>query len=715
MQKVFLISVLTLFSLLPSSAQQNNLWYFGINAAISFNGFGGQPIPVSVSNSVMTADEAAGSISDENGNLLFYTNGITVYNRLHQVMLNGDNLDGNISSAQLSIVPMPGNNNLFFIFTTGCIENNFATGYKYSIVDMSGDNGNGQVTSKNSLLWPSCTERITAARHSNGNDVWVITNDNNSNIFRSWLITCTGLQLSPVVSTIGTIMDQHVSMNAGILKVSPDGKYLCQTSFPEPDNILHPPNFFQLFDFDNSTGLISNDRNISFSDARYTHCEFSPDSRLLYLTRPNDKMMDQLQITLPTLPAIKASRVSYDTQRPFYSLQSADDDKIYLVQRTASLSVINKPNVSGIGCDFRKDQVDLAPGTSIFGLPSFINDLSSSNPNNGFTISILDSCAGIVQFFGKSTMSGTLTWLWDFGDGSPTSSLQNPVHTFTPPDQFYKVSLKVTSSISCGVMNRSRVFQPSGITANADFDFISRCDSGYVRFINKSFAWIDGGGQFEWDFGDGTTSTDINPIHSYILPGNYQVNLKLTTTLPCLEKSHSLFVDIQSLTVQASPDQTILVGQSVSIFANGPSGSSYQWSPSTWLNNNNTSAPQSTPLEDIVYKVTATNGDGCRSEDSVFIRVLQFDDIYVPTGFTPNNDGKNDLLIPYYNGKLTLKEFSIFNRWGQRVYTTSQRGAGWNGKINGLLQDSSVYIWLFKYTDDKGIIAEKKGTVVLIR
>ena len=715
MHKILLILGIVLFASLPSGAQQNNLWYFGRKAAISFNGTAGQPIPLSVTNSTMMSDEAAGSMSDENGNLLFYTNGVSVYNRLHQVMSNGDNLDGNISSTQLCIVPMPGNDNLFFIFTAGCIENNFAPGYKYSIVDMSADNSNGMVVNKNNVLWPSATERITAARHSNGTDVWVITNDNNSNIFRAWLITCSGIQLTPVVSTIGSVLDQYISINGGVLKVSPDGKYLCQTNFPLFDEILHVPNFFQLFDFDNSTGIISNDRSIAFPDAQISFCEFSPDSKLLYLTRPNDKKMDQLEITLPTIAVIKASRISFDTNLPFYGIQSAPNDKIYLVQPSVSLSVINRPNVKGLSCNFREDQVDISPGSSFLGLPSFINDLSPSNPNNGFSFTILDSCTGTVQFFGNSTMPGTLNWLWDFGDGSPTSSLQNPIHSFTPRDLLYTVKLNVSSSISCVVLKRSRIIQPSGITANVDFEFIRRCDSGYVRFINKSYVWIDGGGQFIWDFGDGTTSTEVNPIHFYTLPGNYNVKLKLATSSSCLDKSLTLLVDVRSLNVQASPGQTIMVGQSVSIFANAPAGSSYQWSPATWLNNSNISAPVAMPLEDIVYKVTATNGDGCRSEDSVFIHVLQYDDIYVPTGFTPNNDGKNDVLIPYYNGKLTLKEFSIFNRWGQKVFSTSQRGAGWNGKINGLPQDSGVYIWFFKYADEKGIIAERKGSVVLIR
>ena len=711
----FILIYILLVSFYSNSQQQDN-WYFGRKAAVNFTISGTQPAPVKLSNSAMIADEATGSISDENGKLLFYTNGLIVYNRQHQVMLNGDNLAGDISSSQLTIVPWPGNNTLFFLFTTGSIETDFVSGYNYSIVDMSRDNGNGEVINKNNLLWQSCTERMTIVRHANGTDTWLITNDKNSNIFRSWLITCTGIQPTPVVSTIGVILDQYSSMNAGVIKASPDGKLICQTHFPIFDEFLHPANFAQVFDFDNSTGTLSNVRSISFTVTQYTHCEFSPNSKLLYLTRADDKKIDQFEISLPTIQAIKTSRISIDSKSIYYSIQSAPDDKIYLSQPSQFLSVINNPNVKGLGCNFQQDKIDLSPGSSFLGLPLCINDLSASNPNNGFSYTILDSCTGKVQFFGNSTMPGTLSWLWDFGDGSLTSALQNPIHTFTLPEQIYNVKLKVTSSISCGIQFRSRALRPAGIVADADFDFEIRCDSGYVRFINKSYSWIDGAGRFLWDFGDNTFSTEINPIHVYNLPGKYFVTLKLVTSSLCLERSLTLPLTVQSLTVMASSDQTILVGQSVQISASAPPGSSYQWSPAIWLNNSSSSLTNAMPLEDIKYKVTATSVDGCKSEDSVFIHVLQFDDIYVPSGFTPNNDGNNDELIPSFHGKLVLQEFAIFNRWGQKIFFTSQRGVGWNGKVNGIMQDTGVYVWVIRATETRNNNKhELNGTFVLIR
>ena len=106
-------------------AQQNNIWYFGKNAGLDFNSRAGQPIPSVLLNSAMFAEEGCSAVSNTDGDLLFYTNGNKIYNRRHQLMLNGDNLAGNISACQSSIIiPMPGNENLFYVFTTDAIQNN---------------------------------------------------------------------------------------------------------------------------------------------------------------------------------------------------------------------------------------------------------------------------------------------------------------------------------------------------------------------------------------------------------------------------------------------------------------------------------------------------------------------------------------------------------------------------------------------------------------
>jgi gliding motility-associated-like protein len=711
MYKTHFILVIVLFLSLPSAAQQNNIWYFGLKGGLNFNPVPGSPSPVAIGNSAMIANEGCGSICDINGQLLFYSNGVTVYNRKHEVMLNGDNLAGNISSVQSClIVPIPGSDSLYYLFTSDAVENNYARGYCYSLINMKRDNGFGEVVAKNILLQASCTERLTAVRHANGLSVWVITNDNNSNTFRAWLVGCNGLQATPVVSNVGVVLDQDIIANVGMMKVSPDGKQLCQTHFPLFDNV---PNFAQLFDFDNATGIFSNPRSIDFPDAQFLTCEYSPDSKLLYMVRTFDKAIDQLEATLPTVASILASRVTINTgTASFMGVQLAPDGKIYLAWQSTSLGAINRPDTKGLGCNYQQAQIKLNNSASYLGLPAFINDLSY-DPNNGFTYTILDSCSGTIQFQGFSTLAGPVQWLWDFGDAN-TSNIQNPVHTFNPTDRDYVVRIEISSGIGCGKIKLSKNISPRGIVTNVDFDFIANCDSGYVRFINK-FPDLQGtAGQYTWYFGDGTTSTAVSPIHTYSLPGNYPVKLKLVTSTSCLDDSLTIPVAMPSLPVTISPDQTIFIGQKIQLFVNGP-GTTYQWSPATGLSNTTVARPLASPVQDITYKATVINNNGCSGEDSVRITVVELDGIYVPTAFTPNNDGKNDDIKPYFGTKFTLKEFSIFSRWGERVFTTSTRNEGWKGKINGIEQNSGVYVWILRYVDDKGKTIEKKGTLILIR
>ena len=149
MPKLLFIVLSLLFLIQGTLAQQNNIWYFGKRAGLNFN----PGSPRALHNSAMDADEGSASICDKTGNLLFYTNGVTVYNRNHQVMLNGTGLKGNLSTVQSAlIVPMPGTDNIYYIFTTDAVENNFANGYNYSVVDMNRDNGKGEVILKNILF-----------------------------------------------------------------------------------------------------------------------------------------------------------------------------------------------------------------------------------------------------------------------------------------------------------------------------------------------------------------------------------------------------------------------------------------------------------------------------------------------------------------------------------------------------------------------------------
>lgn len=705
---------------LATSAQENNFWYFGHNAALNFNS--GGPGPAVLGNSAMSADEAASAISDQSGNLLFYTNGITVYNRNHQVMLNGDNIGGHISSCQVLVLPQPGNDSLYYIFTTGAIESNFTEGYRYSIVNMKRDNGNGEVVIKGVQFWSSCSERITAARHNNGVDIWIITNDNNSNIFRAWMLNCNGFQTAThITSTTGAVMNLYKEMNVGVMKVSPDGTQMVQSLFPEWVPVGHPSNFAQLFDFNNTTGVISNPRTISFPNTQYTHAEFSPNSGFLYLTRPYDQPLngdavDQFEAKLPTQAAILASRYTFKAtgNTGYYDIQMAPNEKLYLSRPSSYISAISQPNLKGALANLQENAILLMPGSTFVGLPSSMNDANATGPTNNFDYTIIDTCNGLVQFTANYNLPGNLTYDWDFGDGN-TSNQQNPLHSFNPLNEPYTVKLAVSSDMFCGAVFRTRIVRPAGIITDAAFDFVVRCDSGYVRFINQTALLQGNGGYFVWDFGDNQFSSDVNPIHSYTATGSYDVKLKFVTNNACIDDSvtHTVTINAPSITVSAS--QTIMPGQSVMISAISPTAVSYTWTPEESLSNPDIRNPLAMPLQDTWYKVTATSADACSVTDSVLIKVIPINDFYVPSAFTPNNDGLNDDIRPIYGGQFLLEQFSIFDRWGNRIFATKKRGQGWNGKLNGIDAATGVYVWILQAKDNQGKSYTRKGTITLIR
>jgi gliding motility-associated-like protein len=152
---------------------------------------------------------------------------------------------------------------------------------------------------------------------------------------------------------------------------------------------------------------------------------------------------------------------------------------------------------------------------------------------------------------------------------------------------------------------------------------------------------------------------------------------------------------------------------------NGSGGLNYVWSPATGLSNPNISNPigrYTASIDSVRYKLIVTDIAGCADSSFITVRVFRTNpSVFVPTAFTPNNDGLNDVIRPIAVGIQEIKYFSIFNRWGQRVFNTTADRAGWDGRINGTLQASGVYVWMVSAIDYTGAPIFLKGTVALIR
>ncbi|HEU4789552.1 MAG TPA: hypothetical protein VFS71_07710, partial [Flavobacterium sp.] len=241
--KIKLSFFLLLISFISYSQGEANIWYFGNHAGLDFN----SGSPVVLTDGQLNTYEGCATIANAAGQLLFYTDGITVWNRNHQVMSNGIGLLGDSSSTQSAIiVPKPDSPFIYYIFTV--TELGYPNGVRYSEVDLSLNGGLGDITqNKNILLVTPACEKITAVKNANGKDYWVVVHGYGNNSFLSYKITDTGLNLTPVISNVGSIIEIDKDYTVGYLKFSPDGtKLICV------NNKLN----VELFDFDSTTGLI---------------------------------------------------------------------------------------------------------------------------------------------------------------------------------------------------------------------------------------------------------------------------------------------------------------------------------------------------------------------------------------------------------------------------------------------------------------------------
>ncbi|MCE2504856.1 MAG: hypothetical protein J4G05_12515, partial [Chlorobi bacterium] len=365
-----------------SSAQrQANVWYFGKHIGIDFNS--GSPQLLSSPNIVLA--EGCASIADrKTGELLFYTNGRTVWNREHRVMENGEGLLGHWSSTQSAlIVPDPGDSLRYYLFTADAQPyeyrgNREISGINYSLVDMRLGDGLGALLEKNSPLFSdTATEKLAATQHANGRDFWIVAHEWNSDRFFAWLLTPNGIE-DTVISATGSVYDDpHTGKGTiGYLKISPNGKLLAAAATFGALGV-------ELFDFDAHTGRISNPRQIISPEANlYVYAlSFSPRSCKLYLGADSIRnAIAQYDVSSGEIEDIlKSRKVIY--QSPFLgqgignsAYQIGPDGKIYSPLLGSWLSSIAYPDADGIACGYNPQALYLGDdAVAGLGLPNMID------------------------------------------------------------------------------------------------------------------------------------------------------------------------------------------------------------------------------------------------------------------------------------------------------------------------------------------------------
>lgn len=385
------------FALLPCHGQQQwNVWHFGVRLMIDFN----VDPPRVMSRSAISQQEGSASVSSRTtGEMLFYTDGVSIWNRRHEPMrdISGVHeleLGGSSTTTQSAlIVPDPGDTNRYHVLTVGGFHfpGNHDSSVYAAIVDMS--RGDGEVIARRVVLGRDVSEGLTAVRMGSGCGYWVIGHSVAGNWFYAWPLGPEGFG-RPVVSIVGDKVGAQ-----GYMKASADGTRLAIASFTDLDRYgREGQGYTQVFRFDNVTGAVSAPIRLNVRDGY--GLLFSPNSTLLYATlrsfsHVNSDTLCQFNLSEYTTEAVNASRtvIALDTAtrlevpgaNPYFgAIQSGPDGRLYVARGQSQwLGVITNPNGRGSGCGYLHDglRVSFDPKRYVrFGLPNIIEGEYGEQP-----------------------------------------------------------------------------------------------------------------------------------------------------------------------------------------------------------------------------------------------------------------------------------------------------------------------------------------------
>jgi gliding motility-associated-like protein len=738
----FVLWVQLVFFIVPIAgfAQTQN-WYFGDHAAIKFTNTG----PVAVTNSGMLTYEGCTSLSDANGQLLAYSNGEAIWDSQHQIMPNGSSgLGGNNSTSQGALLlPMPGKPTTVYLFCLDAIENNLVGGLRYSIVDFSLRSGLGDVTATKGTVLPTpiiggkVTEKLTAVRHANGRDYWIVVHGWQSNAFYSFLLSPTGISSVPVISNVGAIHQGGSSFfgagNAvGCMKASPDGRHIA---------LAQRDSQCELYDFNNATGGVSNYLLLANHDYTYG-VEFSPDNSKLYTTYSLDGQITQYNLLAGSPAAIINSATVITSAERLGNLLLGPDNKIYVVSYGNSfLHAIQNPNATGAACNYKRQAVTLAGKLGLNGLPNFANIYTAISYSASFTGNA--GCVGTdITFAGtvQPAISGAIA-TWNFGD--PASGASNVATGLTPSHAYatagtYRVTLTVAlPSIPTPLIVTQAVEVAPVPQINLGNDVMA-CATQFQLSAGAQPA----GSTYRWQ--DGSTAA------TYLAHASGRYSVTVTSAAGC-SSTAAVNVVLNAVPLARLPADTLVCSSSVLLRPGvQPTGSTYRWQDGS------TSATYLAQTSGS-YTVLVTTPQGCTGTATSQVRIgtmpsvnlgadttvcpnavwvvrtnpqpagtlYRWQDgstgasylahgpgqysvevrataascpvratrlaipancpIIIPNVITPNGDSQNDFFT--LKG-LTPSEWhlSMFDRWGKQVYEQAHYDNGWNaaGQAGGI-------------------------------
>jgi len=526
--------------------QTGNFWYFGLNAGIDFNPVFDNPpgAPLATSNPVMDAPEGTATISDQNGQVVFYTDGNSVWNRNHVLLTTG--IGGELGSTQSSvIIPVQGDQTLYYIFTTQEIHGSYTYRLSYSLFDLKKNGGTGDVVEQNITLFTKSTERITA------NPNWLIAHEYGNNTFRAYRVSANGIG-SPVLSAIGSDHTTAITANGqGYMKLGPQDRLAVALSSSPTSNKI------EVFDFDPVNGDITNFRSVNLTGAtgevygvELTNTKIFATLKGTTTSRLYEFAFDTLGIPFEIKPPQSANVINEELG----AIQTGPDGQIYVaVKDKPYLGTIQVNSDTTVLSIFTANAFALnpavppAPGTALsrLGLPNNIQN--NVGQAGGPFIAANGFCLGDTTFFTGSGTDPIDTLFWDFGDGNTIKgvgeAIRNQAHRYAAIGT-YNVQLRISNRCVglVTILSRSVTITAPPVLPPP----VSLCQPPQVLDANPS---NQPNLSYAWDRGD--TTRVITITH----PGAYPITL--TNTLSGCATSGVIDVFPSLTTIDFGPDSTV--------------------------------------------------------------------------------------------------------------------------------------------------------------
>ncbi len=390
------------------------------------------------------------------------------------------------------------------------------------------------------------------------------------------------------------------------------------------------------------------------------------------------------------------------------------------------------PTNTALGGQYLPSPGDVANGSVVITLSS-TGDFGCPATSKSFTASFIPSplasfntspklCKNVgVLFSNNSSPNGTdsLTYAWDFGDASPLSIATEPLHTYTNIGSFV-VTLTVTGisafDVNCPDTVSHRILINTTPTAN--FDFLNGCKNLETQFRDSSSVFGGSIVSWSWLFGDNSPVATIkNPPHTYTASGTFNVQLTVTSNNLCTESVSKLVTINPSPVAEFGLTNNPAVAQEPIYFSDfsTPTSSIRHW---FWDFGDEGSAVQQGPSHIFenagIYLVTLTVTDdaGCSDTITKPIEITLLPQ--VPTAFSPNKDGHNDVLL-VKGGPFQNITFKVYNSWGELLFETSDQKIGWDGTKNGIEQPVGAYVWTLVVDMYNNRQVKKNGDVTIMR